>query len=84
MREAVQRFGLRAAIVVGDDETDADAFDALHGPAAEGGFAGLAVVVVSAETPRRALEGADATVNGVGDVERLLARLEERLSAPGR
>ncbi len=80
VREVVRRFGLQAAIVVGDDETDADAFDMIHGLASQGGFTGLAVVVRSAETPRRLLESADATVDGVGGVERLLTWLEERLS----
>ena len=80
VREVVRRFGLRAGIVVGDDETDADAFDMLHGLAAQGGFTGLAVLVRSPETPRRLLESADATVDGVGGVEGLLAWLEERLS----
>ena len=79
--DVVGRLGLRAGIAVGDDDTDADAFDMLRTLEARGGFAGLAVAVVSAETPRRLLESADATVSGVGDVERLLARLEQRLSA---
>lgn len=78
--ESVRRLGLRAAIAVGDDDTDADAFDMVHGLAAEGDFIGLAVAVRSAETPRRLLESADATVDGVGGVERLLGWLEERLS----
>ena len=84
VQEVVQRFGLRAGIVVGDDETDADAFDMLHRLAAQGAFTGLAVLVASTETPRRVLEAADATVNGVGEVQKLLEWLEQRLSAPGR
>ena len=84
VREVVERRGLRAAIVVGDDDTDADAFDMVHGLAAQGGFAGLAVLVRSPETPRRLLEAADATVDGVGGVERLLEWLEERLSGSAR
>ena len=81
VRDVVRRFGLRTAIAVGDDDTDADAFDMLRTLEGEGGFAGLSVAVVSAETPRRLLEAADATVSGVGDVERLLGWLERRLSA---
>ena len=84
VQEVVQRFGLRGGIVVGDDETDADAFDMLHRLAAQGAFTGLAVLVASTETPRRVLEAADAAVNGVGEVQKLLEWLEQRLSAPGR
>ena len=79
--DVVGRLGLRAGIAVGDDDTDADAFDMLHALEERGGFAGLSVAVVSAETPLRLLGSADATVCGVGGVERLLARLEQRLSA---
>ena len=75
---------MRAGIVVGDDETDADAFDMVHRLAAQGAFTGLAVLVASTETPRRVLEAADAAVNGVGEVQKLLEWLEQRLSAPGR
>ena len=84
VQEVVQRFGLRAGIVVGDDDTDADAFDMLHRLAAQSAFTGLAVLVASTETPRRVLEAADVTVNGVGEVQKLLEWLEQRLSAPGR
>ena len=84
VQEVVQRFGLRGGIVVGDDETDADAVDMLHRLAAQGAFTGLAVLVASTETPRRVLEAADAAVNGVGEVQKLLEWLEQRLSAPGR
>ena len=84
VREVVERFGLRAGIAVGVDETDADAFDMVHGLAAQGEFTGLAVLVASTETPQRLREAADATVNGVGEVEQLLEWLEQRLSAPRR
>ena len=84
VQEVVQRFGLQAGIVLGDDETDADAFDMVHRLEERGEFTGLAVLVLSAETPRRLLEAADATVNGVGEVQKLLEWLERRLSAPGR
>ena len=80
VRREAQRLGLRAAIAVGDDETDADAFDVLHALSEEGDFVGLAVLVASGETPRRLLEAADATVDGVGGVEELLERLQRRLS----
>ena len=80
VRREAQRLGLRAGIAVGDDETDADAFDVLHALSEEGDFVGLAVLVASAETPRRLLESADATVDGVGGVEELLEWLQRRLS----
>ena len=84
VQDVVRRFGLRAGIAVGDDETDADAFNMLHTLEQRGDFVGLAVAVVSPETPRRLLEAADATVNGLGEVEGLLAWLERRLSGSER
>ena len=84
VQEVVERFGLRAGIALGDDETDADAFDMIHRLAEQGAFTGLAVLVVSPETPRRLLEAADATVDGVEEVQKLLEWLEQRLSGSGR
>ena len=84
VREVVERFGLQAGIAVGDDDTDADAFDIMHTLEKRGEFTGLSVLVVSPETPRRILEAADATVNGVGEVRQLLEWLEQRLSPSGR
>lgn len=72
------RYGLRAALYLGDDLTDVDAFRALkarQGP----DFHGLAVAVVSEETPPSVTEAADLFLQGVSDVERFLGWLIENI-----
>lgn len=64
---------LRAAIYLGDDLTDVDAFTALHSSGLP--FKGLCVGVLGKETPPEVSAEADFTLNGVGDVERFLKQV---------
>ncbi len=67
----VKRYNLRGGIYVGDDISDVDAFRAIHQEI----FKGLAVGVISEETPQQLEKEADFTLNGVGDMERFLTWL---------
>lgn len=63
---------LTGAIVLGDDVTDCDAFDALHGLVRERGVKGAAVAVVDEETPDAVLRKADYCLSGSGEAEEFL------------
>ena len=89
-REAVERLIGRhrpgAAIVLGDDLSDGDAFDAVHAarrrPVAS--RLGVAVAVHGRKpAPPEVLERADLVVASSRDVGRLLAALARRLAAVG-
>jgi trehalose 6-phosphate phosphatase len=67
--------GLRAAIYLGDDRTDLDAFRALHHLTAQGNFLGVAVAVLHAEAPPELAAEADITLSSVEHVPALLAWL---------
>ena len=67
-----REFELTGAIVLGDDVTDCDAFDALHGLMHERGLKGAAVAVVDEETPGAVLRKADYRLSGSGEVEEFL------------
>ena len=64
--------GLTGAIVLGDDVTDCDAFDAVHDAGLGRGFSGAAVAVVDEETPKAVLQKADYHLEGRGEVEEFL------------
>jgi trehalose 6-phosphate phosphatase len=69
-------FGLRAAAYIGDDNTDADAFDALRQLRAQGSIdTALCVAALSDEVPTRLLEGADCKVDGPRGVAQLLQKI---------
>lgn len=78
-RALIERYGLRCAIFLGDDRTDADVFMALHELRSTGAtgtpITTLSVGVVGAETPTVVREQADLLVEGVPGVERLLTRI---------
>ncbi len=63
---------MTGAIVLGDDVTDCDAFDALHGLIRERGLRGAAVAVVDDEKPEAVLRKADYCLTGSGEVEEFL------------
>ena len=67
-----REFELTGAIVLGDDVTDCDAFDALHGLVRERGLKGAAIAVVDEETPEAVLRKADYCLSGSGEVENFL------------
>ncbi len=74
----IDRYHLRAALYLGDDETDVDAFKVLkrrRGP----GFDGLAIGVLGEETPPPVIEEADLFLSEVEDVERFLGWLVENI-----
>ena len=67
-----REFELTGTIVLGDDVTDCDAFDALHGLIRERGLKGAAVAVVDEKTPEAVLRKADYCLSGSGEVEEFL------------
>ena len=67
-----REYELTGAIVLGDDVTDCDAFDALHGLMREWDLKGAAVAVVDEETPEALLRRADYRLSGPGEVEEFL------------
>jgi trehalose 6-phosphate phosphatase len=71
----VRRYGLRAALYLGDDRTDLDAVRTLQTARAEGQVHALTVAVTSSEAPTELLAAADGTVEGVAGVEVLLGAL---------
>jgi trehalose 6-phosphate phosphatase len=67
---------LAAALYVGDDKTDLDAFDGLHALVADGELgAAVCVGVRSDETPEQLEEAADVLVDGPVGVRELLTAL---------
>lgn len=76
----VRKHGLRSVIYLGDDVTDVDAFVVLRKLRMAGGVDGLAVAVLGPETPRKVLDNADATLQGVSEVERFLQWLTGELA----
>jgi trehalose 6-phosphate phosphatase len=71
----LRRYGLRAALFIGDDRTDLDAMRVLRAARAAGEVRALTVAVASAEMPGELLSEADGVVDGVSAVEELLAGL---------
>ena len=77
-RRLVEQHGLRAVAFLGDDVTDLDAFRALHALRAEGAADTLTIGVGSPEGPPAVRAEADIVLEGVGEVERVLAALAAR------
>ena len=67
-----REFELTGAIAVGDDVTDCDAFDALHGLIREDSLKGAAIAVVDEETPESVLRKADYRLSGLREMEQFL------------
>jgi trehalose 6-phosphate phosphatase len=74
-RRLVERYRLRSVAFFGDDVTDLDAFQALHALRADGDVQTLAVGVGSVEGPPAVRTEADIVLEGVEEVERVLAAL---------
>lgn len=74
----IDRYHLRAAIYLGDDETDVDAFRVLKGHRGPS-FQGIAIGVLGEETPSLVMKEADLFLSGVEDVERFLGWLVENI-----
>lgn len=72
VEELARERGLMSAIVLGDDATDCDAFDAVHRLAETQGFCGAAVAVIDGETPADVILKADYWLDGRREVGELL------------
>jgi trehalose 6-phosphate phosphatase len=68
---------LKRALYAGDDLTDVDAFRGLRYLMKEGGFEGLAIAVLSPETPVELEAVADVTVEGPDGLLDLLSQLSQ-------
>jgi trehalose 6-phosphate phosphatase len=73
--DEIRAHGLRAAIYLGDDSTDVDAFRALRRLAAIGACRGLAVAVLHAEAPAGLAEEADIALPSIEAVPGFLRLL---------
>ena len=83
-RTVVDRFGLRGAIVMGDDVTDLDMFRAVAELRAAGQLRAAIVAVGGGgvEVPAAVTAAADVVLDGPADAARMLAALAERLPPP--
>jgi trehalose-phosphatase len=75
VRTLCERNGLGAAIVIGDDKTDADAFRVVDELRRDGTLAGMNIAVLSDNTPSELLETADYSLGSIGAVEEVLGWL---------
>ncbi|MDA8187755.1 MAG: trehalose-phosphatase [Dehalococcoidales bacterium] len=79
LRRLVSDHQLRSVIYLGDDITDIDAFTVLRSLRTAGKIDGVAVAVLSGETPVKVVEQADATLQGVPEVERFVRWLNHEI-----
>jgi len=79
VRELIESYHLKAAIYMGDDVADIDAFNTMRGLSRGAIFKGLALGVVGEETPPEVAERADLLLRGVGEVEAFLSWLDETI-----
>ena len=79
LKEIIESYHLRAAVYMGDDVADIDAFDTMHALSRSTAFQGLALGVVGEETPPDVAERADLLLRGVGEVEAFLKWLDETI-----
>jgi trehalose 6-phosphate phosphatase len=70
--DLIQGYNLQGGIYLGNDTTDIDAFRAIHAASRDSNFQGIAIGIISQETPEELMTEADFTLNGVNDVERFL------------
>ena len=75
--DLIREYNLQGGIYLGDDYTDIDAFKAIHTARHNRNFQGLAIGIISSETPEKLVTEADFTLNGVGDVEHFLKWMTE-------
>ena len=71
---------VRGIVFVGDDVADAAAFRVIARRRETTGEPGLSIAVIDTETPAVVRGSADLAIRGVGDVERFLNLLADRLS----
>ncbi len=83
-RAVAERFGLRGALVMGDDVTDLDMFGAVAELRAAGRLRAAIVAVGGGgiEVPAEVTAAADVVLDGPADAARMLTALAERLPVP--
>jgi trehalose 6-phosphate phosphatase len=79
LHQLIERRRVRGVVFVGDDVADASAFRVIARRRETTGDPGLGIAVIDSETPAVVLESADLAIQGVGDVERFLNLLADRL-----
>jgi len=80
VRELIENYHLEAAVYMGDDVADIDAFDTIRTLSRGATFQGLALGVVGEETPPEVTERADLLLRGVSEVEAFLSWLDKTIS----
>lgn len=80
--DLVRRYQLGAAIYLGDDITDVDAFIAIRRGPKGVSFHGLSIAVIAEETPPQVARQADFVLYGITDVESFLTWLLKVVSEP--
>jgi len=73
----IEGYQLKAAVYMGDDVADIDAFDTVRALSHSAEFQGLALGVVGEETPPEVAERADLLLKGVSEVEAFLGWLDK-------
>jgi trehalose 6-phosphate phosphatase len=81
--DLLRKYAVRSIIYAGDDQTDLDAFRAIHHWGLPEDRRALAVGIISSEMPPGLMEEADLAVEGVEGMARFLAMLVEALARRG-
>lgn len=77
LKEIIENYHLKAAVYMGDDVSDIDAFDTIHSLSRGTIFRGLALGVIGEETPPEVAKRADLLLRGVSEVTAFLGWLLE-------
>ena len=84
LRDLIFDHGLKAAIFAGDDTTDVDGFRVIRSLREQGTIDGLAIGVVSEETPVAVLEESDMQLGSVEEVAAMFTRIADQLDEEAR
>jgi len=79
VRELIDSYQLKAAVYMGDDVSDIDAFDTMRTVQHSTLFQGLALGVIGQETPPEVAERANLLLRGVSEAEAFLSWLDETI-----